>query len=315
MNCIDLSRVDLNLLTAFEALYQEQSVSKAAERLYLGQSAMSHTLGRLRKLFDDELLERHGQSMRPTRKADELYPSIHDVLTVIREKVLDQSAFTPALWNGRVRIGINDYCELVYARALFKRIQTEAPLAQVSFVTTNQQTATEMIKGGKLDVALGHWSETPDELDSLDVYIEKHVCLFDNRVIKKALPLSLEDYLDIPHALVTPEGHLEGNVDAILEKQELRRQVVLGCSRFISLLNFLEGNRLVSVVPETLSTIAQSEQTLSFCHPPVPVGDFSISLVWRKSDRAHPVLTWLRELMRTVLLEERQRIIQQQRDR
>ncbi|AMO58345.1 hypothetical protein GZ77_21725 [Endozoicomonas montiporae] len=311
MNKIDLSRVDLNLLTAFEALYQEQSVSRAAERLYLGQSAMSHTLGRLRKLFDDVLLERQGQQMRPTRKADELYLAIHDVLSVIRDRVLDQSAFTADIWEGAVRIGLNDYCELVYARALFERIQAQAPHAQLSFVTVNRSNAADLLKAGKLDMALGHWSEAMDELEVQDLYLEKHVCLFDNRVLQKSLPLSLQDYLDTPHALVTPEGELSGNVDNILARQGLSRKVALGCSRFISLLNLLKGNRLLSVVPETMSYIDDSEQPLHHCIPPVAVGDFAISLAWRKSDSAHPVLSWLKQLMHDIVLQERHRVIGQ----
>ena len=314
MNRIDLSRVDLNLLTAFETLYQEQSVSKAAERLYLGQSAMSHTLGRLRKLFDDVLLERQGQQMRPTRKADELYLAVHEVLSVIRDRVLDQSAFTAATWEGAVRIGLNDYCELVYARALFERILADAPQAQVSFVTVNRGNAADLLKAGKLDMALGHWPEAMDELEVQDVYVEKHVCLFDNRVLQKPLPLSLQDYLDIPHALVTPEGELSGNVDSILAQQGLSRKVALGCSRFISLLNLLKGARLLSVVPETLSYIDDSQQPLHHCEPPVAVGDFSISLAWRKSDSAHPVLSWLRELMNDVVLQERHRILDKEQE-
>ena len=314
MNRIDLSRVDLNLLTAFETLYQEQSVSKAAERLYLGQSAMSHTLGRLRKLFDDELLERQGQQMRPTRKADELYFAIHEVLGVIRDRVLEQSGFAPASWDGCIRIGLNDYCELVYARALFERIQHEAPKAQVSFVTVNRSNASELLKGAKLDMALGHWPVAEDELEVQDLYVEKHVCLFDNHVMNKPLPLSLDDYLEIPHALVTPEGDLSGNVDNILARQGLSRKVALGCSRFISLLNLLKGARLVSIVPETLSYIEDSDRPLSHCQPPVPVGDFSISLAWRKSDGAHPVLGWLKQLMSDVVLEERHRVINSIKD-
>lgn len=313
MNRIDLSRVDLNLLTAFEALYQEQSVSRAAERLYLGQSAMSHTLGRLRKLFDDELLERQGQQMRPTRKADELYIAIHEVLGVIRDRVLEQSAFSPETWDGCIRIGQNDYCELVYARSLFERIQSEAPMAQVSFTTVNRSNASELLKAGKLDMALGHWPAAEDELIVQGLYVEKHVCLFDNGVLQKPLPLTLEDYLDIPHALVTPSAELSGNVDNILARQGLKRKVVLGCSRFISLLELLKGSGLVSVVPETLSYIDHSEQPLSQCPPPVPVGDFNISLAWRKSDSAHPVLGWLKQLMGDVVLAERHRIVERTR--
>lgn len=309
MKHIDLSRIDLNLLTAFEVLYQEKSVSRAAERLYLGQSAMSHTLGRLRKLFDDTLLERQGQHMQPTRKADELYTAVHEVLSVIRHQVLDQSGFSPASWEGCIRVGLSDYCELIYARALFARIQLEAPKAQVSFITVNQGNAAELLKGGKLDMAMGHWPNVVEELVIDDLYLEKHVCLFDNHILQTSLPISMEKYLETPHALVTPEGKLSGNVDNILAQQGLSRTVALGCSRFISLLNLLKGAKLVSVVPETLSYIDKGEQSLTHCVPPLPVADFEISLALRKSDSAHPVLNWLKGLMASVVKEERESMV------
>ncbi len=66
---INLARIDLNLLVALDALLTERSVTKAAARVGLGQSAMSHNLARLRQLFDDELLIRSSDGMRPTPKA------------------------------------------------------------------------------------------------------------------------------------------------------------------------------------------------------------------------------------------------------
>ena len=70
MDIRDLGRLDLNLLVALEALLEERSVSKAAERLYITQSAMSKTLGRLRDLFDDQLFVRRGSGMVPTPRAE-----------------------------------------------------------------------------------------------------------------------------------------------------------------------------------------------------------------------------------------------------
>ena len=308
MNDIDLSRVDLNLLTAFEVLYQEKSVSRAAERLYLGQSAMSHTLNRLRKLFDDVLLERYGHKMRSTRKADELYRAVHSVLSVIRDTVLDQSAFDPATWNGTVRIGINDYCEFVYGQALFSRVRSVAPEVQVSFITVNRSNSIELLKAGKLDIAMGHWPAPIEDISQQELYIEKHVCLFDNKVLKVPLPISFQDYIDTPHALVTPDGQLSSGVDKTLADMGAGRTVALGCTRFMSLLTLLRGERLLSIVPETLSYMDQSTNPLTHCEPPLPVSDFSISLAWRASDSSHPVLCWLQALVAEVALEERQRL-------
>ena len=308
MKQIDVSRVDLNLLTAFEALYQERSVSAAARRMYLGQPAMSHALARLRRLFDDALLERHGQHMQPTRRAEELYPVINGVLTEIRENILDQTAFESKKLQATVRIGLNDYSELVYAHSLFERMMTEAPGARISFMTVNRGNARDLLKSGRLDLALGHWPDPPEDIAVEDLYTEKHVCLLDNQVLQCELPLSLEDYVAIPHALVTPDGMLTGRVDELLAEQGLKRNVALGCTRFVSLLDLLKGNKLLSVVPEILSLLDLSDKPLAQCPPPLPVADFAISLAWRRSDSHHPMLRWLKSLVSDVVKTERQKI-------
>ena len=308
MNKIDVSRVDLNLLSAFEALYEERSVSKAAERMFVGQPAMSHALGRLRRLFDDNLLERQGQQMHPTRRASELYPVISRILSDIREQVLDQTAFEPESWNGTVRIGLNDYSEMIYAAPVLERITAAAPHVSVSFVTVNRSNAYDWLKSGKLDLAVGHWPSPPADVAITPLYIEKHVCLFDNQVLDYCLPLTLEDYLKTDHALVSPDGQLSGKVDELLAEQGLSRKVTLGCTRFVSLLELLKGKPYISVVPEVLSKLDKSDSPLSKCFPPLSIPDFEIGLAWRESDSYHPVLKWLRELVICVVEQERYRI-------
>ena len=99
MKHIDIRRIDLNLLIAFEAIYQEGSVTGASERLYLTQSALSHALSRLRELCDDPLFERHGKIMVPTGMARQLIVPVQSALTLL-ERSLNQPY--PAV-SGKVR--------------------------------------------------------------------------------------------------------------------------------------------------------------------------------------------------------------------
>ncbi len=312
MNHIDVSRVDLNLLSAFEALYQERSVSDAARRVYIGQPAMSHALSRLRVLFNDPLMERHGQKMEPTRRAHELYPVIHNVLMEIRERVLNQTRFDASQLEATVRIGLSDYAEMVFARPLFARIKDEAPGSRISFMTVNRSEACELIKSGGLDIALGHWVNVPETVATEKLYQEKHVCLYDQKATGITEPLSLEQYASTPHAMVTMDGVLSSKVDDSLKKAGLTRQVVLGCTRFVALLELLKGQNLVSVVPELLCHLPAAHTDLVHCQPPVAVGDFSIGLAWRKNDGYHPVMQWLKALISTVVLAEREGIYTEQ---
>jgi DNA-binding transcriptional LysR family regulator len=87
MKSINLAAIDLNLLVAFEALLEERSVTKAAERLQIGQPAMSASLNRLRVLFEDELFVRLGRQMQPTLKAQAIAPGIVAALHQIRQTI------------------------------------------------------------------------------------------------------------------------------------------------------------------------------------------------------------------------------------
>src|SRR5918995_2399873 len=95
INHAHLSRLDLNLLVAFDALLAEGSVTRAAERVGIGQSAMSHALGRLRRLLKDELFVRAPDGMRPTPRALALAGPLRVALSAIQETLLQGQDFDP----------------------------------------------------------------------------------------------------------------------------------------------------------------------------------------------------------------------------
>src|SRR5215470_2648012 len=103
----DFRKLDLNLLVAFQVLVRERSVSRAAERLFLGQPAMSGALARLRQVFQDEILVRTGRGMEPTTKALALYARLTPALESIRATLFEQPAFEPAVESrcGAVSVG------------------------------------------------------------------------------------------------------------------------------------------------------------------------------------------------------------------
>src|SRR5688572_9671851 len=108
LNQTDLSRMDLNLLVLFEAVLEERHVGRAAERLNLSPSAISHGLGRLRRLLNDPLFVRTPKGVVPTDRASELAAPIADVLARIRRVVATAEPFDPATSTRRFTIGAPD---------------------------------------------------------------------------------------------------------------------------------------------------------------------------------------------------------------
>src|SRR5262249_60026154 len=116
-----------NLLVAFQVLVREKSVSRAAERLFLGQPAMSGALARLRDVFQDEILVRTGRGMEPTTKALTLYAQLTPALQSIRETVFAQPAFDPASQSWTFHLGMRDWVETWLMPDLMARVQQAAP--------------------------------------------------------------------------------------------------------------------------------------------------------------------------------------------
>src|SRR5215470_17518221 len=124
---INLSRVDLNLLVAFDALLTERSVTRAAARVGLRQSAMSHNLARLRALFGDELLIRGPDGMRPTPRALALIEPVRIALAQITALVSPSQTFDARTTERTFRIGLPDGAEVLLGPALLSYLRESAP--------------------------------------------------------------------------------------------------------------------------------------------------------------------------------------------
>ena len=152
MDIRELGRLDLNLLVALEALLEERSVSRAAERLFVTQSAMSKTLGRLRELFEDPLFVRRGGAMVPTPRAERLAQDLPQVLQAV-QAMLQPADFNPAAYEGEMRLQVQGHMGSWFLPALVQRLHEAAPGLKLTVVRTGPDDMTELAVGG-LDFAL-----------------------------------------------------------------------------------------------------------------------------------------------------------------
>ena len=152
MDTRQLTRIDLNLLVALQVLIEECNVSKAADRLYITQSAMSKTLGRLRDLFDDPLFTRSSHGMIPTPRALELQKELTGLLQGVQSLVAPQE-FDPGTFHGEMRIAIPEIIGMGILPALMEELQREAPHLRIVAITRVEQQLDKLAKGD-LDIAV-----------------------------------------------------------------------------------------------------------------------------------------------------------------
>jgi LysR family transcriptional regulator, transcriptional activator for leuABCD operon len=150
----NLRSLDLNLLTVFEAIYELGTVSSAADRLALSQSAASHGLARLRDACKDDLFVRTRQGLSPTPAAQEMYPAIKQALDVLRATLAEASGFDPGTSKRRFRISLPHPMGPFYSLALRAAVAA-APSVVVTFDTVSRPLdLEENLRDGVVDVAI-----------------------------------------------------------------------------------------------------------------------------------------------------------------
>ena len=169
--------VDLNLLPVFEAAYEERSLSRAALRLAVTQSAVSHALARLRVLFKDELFVRHARGVTPTPTADAIYEKTRPALGLVREAVTQSRGFDPASSERQFFVAIPHPLGPMIAVRLLDGLRKAAPGVRVGFNTQSRPANLEQgLREGRVDAAI-------DWLPAAGEHFREEVVFRDNVVI------------------------------------------------------------------------------------------------------------------------------------
>jgi len=152
MNLQKLSRLDLNLLVSLQALLEEKSVTRAAERLFITQPAMSRVLQRLRHQLDDPLFTRTGNELVPTPKARDLQARLPGLLDSILE-IVSEGDFDPATYEGEITIAVPEFVAISLISELTKLVTEQAPGVILSISSETDSVEGELAEGG-LDFAI-----------------------------------------------------------------------------------------------------------------------------------------------------------------
>lgn len=289
--------IDLNLLVTFNYLYRYQSVTVAAEKSFVSQSAMSHSLARLRQLFGDVLFERKNHKMVATDYAHVIAPKIERLLEQVQHDLLVKEPFQASRYQGVCKIGLTDYAEYIFGPSLYDAILHSAPDAQVSFVNVNRQNYVAIAEQEKLDIVLGSIDVPDNDFTSQFLYTEKHVCLANRTLLAGRNELSLDEFVNIEQAMVSPDGHFTTQVDKQLQTLGLKRRVTIASRNFLTIRKLIETRDLIAIVPEKMALASGLGEQLVVMEPPIPVADFNIYLLCYKRKSNDEKIRWLQSII------------------
>lgn len=299
----NLSRLDLNLLVAFDALLAERSVTRAAARVGLGQSAMSHNLARLRVVFGDELLTRTADGMRPTPRAVALAEPVRATLWQIQATLLQRDAFDPGTAERIFRVGLADSIEVALVPVLAAHIREVAPHVALHLKPLNRLSILEELDTGRLDLGIGAFTHGQTHHKRRNLYTDSFLCLFNPDQVGFAAPVSLDEYLSVPHVLTGLTDDPHGAVDDALAKHKLKRSISIMTSGFLAVPFIVRRAPVVATMPTRLAHYFADAFGLATSPPPIDLPTFTISLLWHGSYDQDPAHMWLRQTI-TALVSE-----------
>lgn len=308
IDTVNLSRIDLNLLVHFNALLTERSVTRAAVRVGIGQSAMSHNLARLRELFGDELLTRSPEGLRLTPRAAALTEPVRATLTHIQALVSTDQAFDPATAVRTFRFGLPDSMEVLIMPALLARLREVAPGIQLRLYNFDFSRLLDELDSDELDIAIGYDAFPQGQAHHKRrlLFTETHLCIFNAETTGIAPPISIGDYVRLPHILTSlrpGRSSARGVVDEALDKLGLARMVALTTPRFLTVPSLLMRAPVIATMHARLARLFAAEMGLSISPPPVELREVAVSLLWHASYDRDPAHQWLRQLIVRLVAE------------
>ncbi len=293
---LNLAAIDLNLLTAFEALMTERNVTRAAEQMGLTQSAMSNTLARLRSLLGDRVLVRTAAGMKPTDRALELIEPIAEALRGIRGALGPRDGFVPSLSRRRFRIVTADLNELVLLPSLVRRLGREAPGVDLDVARVGSGFPAEELRSGQGDLAIGTF-DVPEGFLERKLLDEDFVCIVrrDHPSVRRRL--TIRRFTELGHVLVSPFGGPRGTVDRALAAHQRMRRVAIQTRHFVISPILVAQSDLVATVPGRLAEHFAKLLPLRILRPPIRLGGFPVRMVWHGRTADDPAHQWLRKVL------------------
>lgn len=307
LNTIDLPRIDLNLLVLFEVVLEERHVGRAADRLNLTPSAVSHGLGRLRRMLNDPLFLRTPKGVVPTLRATELAGPVADILARARNVISTAAPFDPTRSTRRFTIGAPDGVSAVLLPPLLAKLRKSAPGIDIStrqLLPPPGETSPERawrfafadLEARAMDVAVIPFDDIAVRFHRRTLYEEDFVVAMraGHRFAKTS---TLDRYCEMQHLVVSQSGDAYGFVDDVLAKQGRSRRIALTVPNFMFALAVVAETDLITALPRRFAAMYAARFGVVAVEAPLPLGRFRLTAIAPKAAMMDAGLAWFFDVL------------------
>jgi DNA-binding transcriptional LysR family regulator len=307
LNKTDLSRADLNLLVLFDVVLELRHVGRTAERLHLSPSAISHGLGRLRRLLNDPLFLRTPKGVVPTARAMELAEPIAEVLARARNVIATAEPFDPAKSTRRFAIGAPDGVSAVFLPPLLAALRHRAPGIDLSLrqlLPPQRRRSSERpwdsvfadLDAHAIDIAVAPLDDVPARFTHAVLYEDDFVI-----AMRAGHPFAkrpdLDRYCAMRHLVVSLTGDPYGFVDEALAKEGRARRLALTAPNFMMALAIVAETDLITALPRSFVPLHAPRFRVVSVEAPLRLPLFRIRAIAPKVALRDAGLAWIFDVL------------------
>jgi len=308
---MNFRNLDLNLLKVFDAVMAEGNLTRAAERLAMTQPAVSHALKRLRETLGEELFVRQAFGMKPTARAEGLWPEVRNILGRL-QTLLDPGNFQPQVQEHTFRIAMADATAAMLLPPLVAQMEEAGALANVHVLPLTTRDPRALLEQGEADFAVGYFPGAVAALQAQGslaairqhrLYDSEYVCVMRRGHPLADLPLDLDAFCAAHHLLVSFSGRPHGFVDEALNALKRGRRIMLTVNQFFTAGRIVAQSDLLTVLPATFVEATGYKDQLVERRLPMSLSTVHVDMLWHLRSEGRSAEAW----MRARLIEAAQR--------
>ncbi|RZN33732.1 LysR family transcriptional regulator [Bradyrhizobium sp. Leo121] len=313
---VSFKTLDLNLLKVFDAVMEERSVLRASQKVALSQSAVSHSLARLREMLEDELFVRTATGMQPTARALTMAPLVREALRSL-EAAVELPTFVPAVATKQFTLAANDFTTMALASPLLKILGREAPAIDLMIKPVTRIDLAEQIDLGRIDVAIGVFSVPPSRFRSALLFEYDDALIVGGR--RELGRLDKEKLSRLPLVVVSFGGEQEGAIGGFISERGLARRsemydraaleralaesdrpprIAVSLPHFLALPALLADSDLAAIVPRPLARVLEQTHAITTCELPYTTTPVEVRMLWHERVEGEPSHEWLHDVLR-----------------
>ena len=294
-NTVDIRRLDFMLLLVLREGVRRRKLSDVAATLGVTQTAISHSVARLRALFGDELFIRRPHGVEPTARAIALAAMAEHVLDGAAAMLADPAPFDPATVERMLRVCALDF-EVTLLSETIEAVRRAAPGLSLQFRGLGRDAAIAALERDETDLWLGYARDLPATLVTRVLFEETYMVIARRghpRIGGEGGPLDLDAYCAETHVVAAPGGTTGGIVDETLRRVGRSRSVGVTTTGFLSALDLVARSDMIATVPARMACAQAANFRLVLRDPPVAPRPFGVSATWHRRASGDPTVSWL----------------------